>query len=99
MDEATVRRHRRSLAAFAERSGFDLTDVYVEEGPGQRLVVWAGLIADCRAEQVADVLVPSYEHLHRSADLAHFMRGELAEAIRGTVWVTDPRGPEARHDD
>ncbi|MFD5783571.1 recombinase family protein [Streptomyces sp. NPDC126933] len=78
---------RRSLFAFAEHAGFELDDVYIEDGPGQRLGVWSALISDCRSGDVRDVVVPSSDHFHHTLELAEFMRGELANAINGTVWV------------
>jgi hypothetical protein len=43
------------------------------------------LITECRSEGVANVLVPSADHLHHDPAVAAFMREELAEKVRGTV--------------
>jgi hypothetical protein len=65
------------------------------------------IITTCRSEGVANILVPSADHFHHDPTVAAFIREELAEKIRGTVWLaseaaaTNPPPPAVeagRHD-
>ncbi|HEY5834372.1 hypothetical protein, partial [Streptomyces sp.] len=57
-----------------------------ERQPSERVATWAGLILGCK-EGVTNVVVPSPGHFHHDAEIAAFMREELAEKIQGTVWL------------
>jgi xanthine dehydrogenase molybdopterin-binding subunit B len=89
MDKEAVRRALDELAAFTGRQGLELTGVHYEHRVSERLSTWCQLIADCRNEEITNVVVPSSQHFHRAPELAAFMQEELAAAIRGTVWVAD----------
>jgi hypothetical protein len=92
MDKEAVHRALKELVAFTEREKFFLTGVHYESRPSERLEVWAALILDCRGDEVSDIVVPSADHFHSTPEIAAFMREELAEKIRGTVWLADLAG-------
>lgn len=87
MDDAAVREAVASLAAFSADQGLSLAGVHYEEHPSERLDTWMELITSCRTESVVDVLVLSAGHFHHDQVVAAYMREELAEKIRGTVWL------------
>jgi hypothetical protein len=91
MDKEAVHRALKELVAFTEREGFFLTGVHYESRPSERLEVWAALILDCRGDEVSDIVVPSADHFHSTPEIAAFMREELAEKVKGTVWLADHR--------
>lgn len=97
-----VRQALTELLAFTEQRGFVLAAVHCEERPSERLATWAALITNCRSEGIAHVVVPSPDHFHHDALVAAYMREELAEKIRGTVWYADaastPRVTAGRHE-
>jgi len=92
MDKEALHRAVGELVAFTEREGFFLTGVHFERRPSERLRVWAELIMGCRGEGVPDIVVPSADHFHSTPEIAAFMREELAEKIRGTVWLAGLAG-------
>jgi anti-sigma regulatory factor (Ser/Thr protein kinase) len=75
------------LRVAAAELGLRVTGEFVERRPGDRVTVWRSMIATCRSVGVRDVLVPGLEHLAANPVLAGGARQELAEAIRGRVWV------------
>lgn len=85
MDKKALRQTVEELAAFNRRQGLALAGVFYEERIGDRLSIWCELIAACRTERVANVVVPSSQHFHRTPEVAAFMRDELATSIQGTV--------------
>jgi hypothetical protein len=87
MDDAAVREAVTALTAFSIRRGLSLAGVHYEEHPSERLDTWMELITSCRTENVVDVLVLSADHFHHDQVVAAYMREELAEKIRGTVWL------------
>jgi hypothetical protein len=87
MDDAAVRETITALVAFSVDQGLGLAGVHYEGRPGERLDTWMELITSCRSEGVVNVLVPSAEHFHHDPTVAAYMREELAEKIRGTVWL------------
>lgn len=87
MDNAAVQEAIAALVAFSVDQGLGLAGVHYEERPSERLDTWMELITNCRNEGVVNVLVLSAEHFHHDPTVAAFMREELAEKIRGTVWL------------
>lgn len=86
-DDAALHDARQTLADFAERGGFELVDIYEDDGPGHRLQTWHDMVGACRAEDVPALVVVSMDHFHTTPELAAFMRDDLATAIQGTVFV------------
>lgn len=86
-DEAALHNARQTLAGFAKRGGFELVDIYEDDGPSHRLQTWLDMVNTCRAEDVPAVVVVSMDHFHSTPELAAFMRDDLAKAIQGTVFV------------
>lgn len=86
MDTDAVLLTLTALVAFTERQGLALAAVHYEPRPSERLATWAELIVGCRSEGVANVVVPSPDHFHHDAEIAAFMRDELAQKIQGAVW-------------
>jgi hypothetical protein len=98
MDEAGVQEARETVAFFAEQGGFELVDIYVDGGPSHRLQVWVDMVEACQSEDVPAVVIVSMDHFHPTLALAEFMRDELAEMIKGTVFVaTMTLGEAADH--
>ncbi|MFC4032121.1 hypothetical protein ACFO3J_11560 [Streptomyces polygonati] len=95
LDEEAVRKLITALVAFSVEQGFGLAGVHFEEGRSQRLDTWMELITECRSEGVVNVLVPDSDHFHHAPAVAAFMREELAEKIRGTVWLMHEAGGAA----
>lgn len=89
MGDGAVREAIAALVAFSVDRGLSLAGVHYEERPSERLGTWMGLITSCRSEGVGNVLVPSAGHFHHDPVVAAYMREELAEKIRGTVWLAD----------
>ena len=87
MDDAAVREAVAALAAFSADQGLSLAGIHFEEHPSERLDTWMELITSCRTENVVDVLVLSADHFHHDQVVAAYMREELAEKVRGTVWL------------
>lgn len=98
MPAEDVRQIVKELVDFTERRGFALAGVHYERRPSERLSVWAALITECRADRVTNIVVPSAWHFHRTPEVAAFMREELAEKIRGTVWFVDAAGTAAANE-
>ncbi|MBM9507809.1 hypothetical protein [Actinacidiphila acididurans] len=106
MDKETVQRAIEELGALATRRGFGLAGVHFERRPSERLDTWAELIVGCCSEGVVNVLVPNAAHFHQDPAVAAFMREELAEKVRGTVWYASElvrtsassSGEAGRHD-
>jgi hypothetical protein len=88
-DDATINRTVKELIAFTEQKCLALAGVHFEDGPGERLDTWMELIVGCRREGVVHILVPHPGHFHPDPAVAAFMREELAEKIRGTVWYVN----------
>jgi hypothetical protein len=86
-DNAAVLNDRQALADFAEQGGFELVDIYEDDGPSDRLQTWLDMVETCRAEDVPAVVVAGMDHLHSTPELAAFMRDDLAKAIQGTVFL------------
>ncbi|WEH33087.1 hypothetical protein PZB75_06670 [Streptomyces sp. AM 4-1-1] len=89
MSRKEVRQAVREITAFIEQHGFALAGVHYESRVGRRVRVWRDLVGDCRGEGVTHVIVPSLDHFHARPELASYMRDELAQAVRGRVWVAD----------
>ncbi|MEU6402841.1 hypothetical protein [Streptomyces sp. NPDC046985] len=87
MDDAAMREAVTALVASSVDQGLSVADVYYEERPSERLDTWRELITICRSEGVTNVLVLSTDHFHHDTVVAAYMREELAEKIRGTVWL------------
>ncbi|KIF69769.1 hypothetical protein HY68_16150 [Streptomyces sp. AcH 505] len=98
MDEATVRRARQTLADFAGQGGFELADIFEDDGPGHRLQVWHDMVETCRSEAAPAVVSVSMDSFHPEPELAAFMRDELAARIKGSVFVATTTRGEADHD-
>jgi hypothetical protein len=98
MDDEAVHRARQALADFAEQGGFELVDIYEDSGPGQRLQVWLDMVESCRSEDVPAVVALSLDTFHPTPELATFMREELAEKIKGTVFIATLTPGTADHD-
>lgn len=95
MDDTAVLKARQMLAAFAEQGGFELVDIYEDDGPSRRLQVWLDMVETCRSEDAPAVVALSMDSFHPTPELATFMREELAEKIKGTVFVADTTLGEA----
>ncbi|MBM9509800.1 hypothetical protein [Actinacidiphila acididurans] len=87
MDDAAVREAVAALVAFSVDQGLSLAGVHHEERPSERLDIWMELVMSCRSEGVTNVLVLSADHFHHDPVVAAYMREELADRIRGTVWL------------
>jgi len=87
MDDAAVQEAVTGLVAFSADRGLGLAGIHYEERPSERLDTWMELITSCRSEGVTNVLVLSTDHFHHDPVVAAYMRQELAEKIRGTVWL------------
>ncbi|SFF87232.1 hypothetical protein SAMN05216251_13344 [Actinacidiphila alni] len=87
MDDAAVREAVTAVTAFSVRQGLSLAGIHYEERPSERLDTWMELITSCRSEAVSNVLVLSADHFHHDPIVAAYMCEELAEKIRGTVWL------------
>ncbi|MFH8222520.1 hypothetical protein ACH4C2_22000 [Streptomyces sp. NPDC018057] len=87
MDDAAVREAVTALVTFSADQGLSLSCVHYEERSRERLATWMEIITSCRSEGVTDILVPSPDHFHHDPAVATYMREELAEKIRGTVWL------------
>lgn len=87
MDDAAVKDAVTGLVTFSADNGLSLAGVHYEEHPSERLDTWMELITSCRSEGVPNVLVLSTDHFHHDPVVAACMREELAEKIRGTVWL------------
>lgn len=98
MDETAVRKARQKLADFARQGGFELADVFEEDGPGHRLQAWHDMVETCRSEASPMLVAVSMDSFHPEPELAAFMRDELAERIKGTVFVATMTRGEADHD-
>ncbi|WP_153812654.1 hypothetical protein [Streptomyces sp. SUK 48] len=89
MDDAAVQEAVNGLLTFSADRGLSLAGVHYEEHLSERLDTWMELITSCRSEGVTNVLVPSADHFHHDPVVAAYMREELAEKIRGTVWLAN----------
>lgn len=98
MNSAAVLNARQTLADFAKDGGFELVDIYEDGGPGHRLQVWLDMVESCRSENVPAVVALSMDSFHPTRELATFMREELAEKIKGTVFVATMTPGAANHD-
>jgi hypothetical protein len=98
MDKEAVRHAVTKLESFAGQQGFSLAGIHFERHPGERQDTWRELITSCRSEGVAKVLVPSALHFHHDAVVAAIMREELAEKIRGTVFIATTTLGGVSHD-
>jgi hypothetical protein len=98
MDDAAVRQARRTLADFAGQGGFELVDIFEDSGPGHRVQVWLDMVEACRSEEEPAVVAVSMDSFHPTPELAAFMREELAEKIKGTVFIAAMSPGEAHHD-
>lgn len=87
MDEAAVQEAVAALISFSTSRGLSLAGVHYEERPSERLDTWMELITSCRSEGVVNVVMLSIDHFHPDPLVAAYMREELAEKIRGMVWV------------
>ncbi|MBM9506493.1 hypothetical protein [Actinacidiphila acididurans] len=98
MGKDAVRHAVTELESFAGRRGFGLAGIHFERHPSERQDTWRELITSCRSEGVATVLVPSARHFHHDPVVAALMREELAEKIRGTVFIATTTLGGASHD-
>lgn len=87
MDNSAVLSARKTLADFADQGGFELVDIYEDDGPEHRLQLWLDMVESCRTEDEPTVVALGMDSFHPTPELAAFMREELAEQIKGTVLV------------
>lgn len=90
MDEADVEEARRVLADFAERGGYRLVRVFVDDGPRNLIGMWIDMTAALLAEEKPALVVVSLEHFHPHPVLAQHIRDEVAERTGATVLVAVP---------
>lgn len=67
---------RQELASFADREGFALTDIFVED-EGRHTSAFAELIEAIKANNVRYVITPSLRHLARLPGLRNAIRVQL----------------------
>ncbi|KUO18814.1 hypothetical protein [Streptomyces dysideae] len=89
-----VLRVQRDLVVFAEENGLVLADVFVE-AKWQQLKAWQEVVTHCHTKNVANVVMPSPQHLHQIPVLAGIMRDEVEREIGGTLWLVEPLGQNA----
>jgi hypothetical protein len=89
MQREELARRKWQLRVFAGQEGFELLDVFEWEPPRGLLDVSRELAMSCRLDGVQDIVVPTLADLHRTEELARFMRDDIAKWINGRVWIAD----------
>jgi hypothetical protein len=79
----------REMAAYAEREGFTLAEVYVDR-PHSNGAGFAALVDALAREEAAHVLVPALRHLAHTAALQRAIRVALEHRTGAQVLVMHP---------
>ena len=90
MDGADVQDAHRVLADFAERGGYKLVRVFVQDSPRHLVGTWTDMTAALFSEQEPALVVLSPEHLHPHPALARHVRDEVTERTGATVLFALP---------
>jgi DNA invertase Pin-like site-specific DNA recombinase len=81
-----VQRTRRELAAYAEREGFALDQVFTESIRCSESAFYAMLEA-LKCHDVKDIIVPSLWHFARLPGLQDAMRQHIEQETGARIWV------------
>lgn len=77
---------RRELTAHAEREGFSLTQMFVEQAQ-EAESAFDRLTSALREGVVRDVIVPSLWHFARLPGLQKAMRDHIEREIGARIWI------------
>jgi DNA invertase Pin-like site-specific DNA recombinase len=86
---------RRVLAAFADREGYTLDEIFMDTDSAQPISAFVALLAAVRRGGAAAVVVPSVEHLGRTARERQTMRVLLEREGIARLLVAQPMGVAA----
>lgn len=78
-----------TLLRWCWDNNFQLVDVFVERR-WLHTVAWDALVMNCNRNDVRNVVVPDYRHLHTLPALSFAMQTVIQEVIQGRVWCARP---------
>jgi hypothetical protein len=87
-DEAEAEAMRRTLATFARQHGFALAQIFTQDD--KRIdSAFDEMIGVLKRTHIGHVVIPSWKHFSRTADLQHAMLLHLRQETDAQVWVAD----------